>query len=236
MSAAALASDNWLALVAAIRGRPDDDTPRLVAADWLSDTGERSLDAWAGFIRDQVKLTRLERDHVYADGCDCAPCRTERATVRAYDQWGYHWFAAVWGMCDVVLDPPSPRCYHRGFVESITGKMESWYLSAVPGQLGSVFNGSPLLRGNFALYPVPAYQYIPSNPAWLITVSTGLGQRQHIYADIRRTAPHSTAGESTVKPGGPSRVANGVRLAVGNAIRKRRAVVEPNNGNGGRPR
>ena len=40
-------------LVAAITARPGDDTPRLIAADWLDDRGEH---AYASFIRDQIQL------------------------------------------------------------------------------------------------------------------------------------------------------------------------------------
>lgn len=44
------------ALLAAIRGAPDDDTPRLVWADWHEDRG-RPL--YAEFVRAQVELARL---------------------------------------------------------------------------------------------------------------------------------------------------------------------------------
>jgi uncharacterized protein (TIGR02996 family) len=44
---------DWLALVAAIRATPDDDLPRLVAADWLEEHGEPER---AEFIRLQCEL------------------------------------------------------------------------------------------------------------------------------------------------------------------------------------
>ncbi len=47
------------ALLAAIRDRPDDDTPRLAYADWLDDAGDA---ARAEFVRVQVQLARLP-DH-----------------------------------------------------------------------------------------------------------------------------------------------------------------------------
>jgi uncharacterized protein (TIGR02996 family) len=43
------------ALIAAICARPDDDTPRLVYADWLDDHGWEDR---ADFIRDQIALSR----------------------------------------------------------------------------------------------------------------------------------------------------------------------------------
>ena len=44
------------AILAAVLGRPDDDTPRLVYADYLDDVGEH---ARAAFIRVHVKLGRI---------------------------------------------------------------------------------------------------------------------------------------------------------------------------------
>jgi uncharacterized protein (TIGR02996 family) len=47
----------WLALLRAICAAPDDDTPRLVAADWLEEHGDPDR---AAFIRIQCELARLE--------------------------------------------------------------------------------------------------------------------------------------------------------------------------------
>lgn len=44
------------ALLAAVKATPDDDTPRLVYADWLDDCGEGDR---AAFIRVQVELARV---------------------------------------------------------------------------------------------------------------------------------------------------------------------------------
>jgi uncharacterized protein (TIGR02996 family) len=49
-----LASAEWAGLVASIRFAPDDDTARLVAAEWLDDTRRPELEAWAELIRVQV--------------------------------------------------------------------------------------------------------------------------------------------------------------------------------------
>src|SRR5262245_2593359 len=45
--------------LAAIRAAPDDDTPRLVYADWLDEHGDPDR---AEFIRVQVELARLAQD------------------------------------------------------------------------------------------------------------------------------------------------------------------------------
>ena len=47
------------AFLDAIRESPDDDAPRLVYADWLTDNGDPQR---AEFIRAQVRLARLPED------------------------------------------------------------------------------------------------------------------------------------------------------------------------------
>ncbi len=55
--------DERRALMAAIIANPDDDTPRLVFADWLQEHGDEHDRARAEFIRLQVETARLpERD------------------------------------------------------------------------------------------------------------------------------------------------------------------------------
>jgi uncharacterized protein (TIGR02996 family) len=48
-----------LALLYAICREPDDDTPRLVYADWLDETGEGLLQAFAAFIRQSIQDVRF---------------------------------------------------------------------------------------------------------------------------------------------------------------------------------
>jgi len=45
------------ALLRAICDHPDDDTPRLVFADWLDEQGGEINTAWAELIRDQIRLS-----------------------------------------------------------------------------------------------------------------------------------------------------------------------------------
>lgn len=47
------------ALLRAILDRPTDETPRLVLADWLDDTGLPENAAWAGYIRARCQAARL---------------------------------------------------------------------------------------------------------------------------------------------------------------------------------
>jgi uncharacterized protein (TIGR02996 family) len=50
------------ALIAAIRAAPEDDTPRLVCADWFEEQGDEASVARAEFIRTQVARARLAVD------------------------------------------------------------------------------------------------------------------------------------------------------------------------------
>src|SRR5262249_10209806 len=54
--------DQARAFLQAIREAPDDDTPRLIFADWLDDHGGAAERARAGFIRAQIALARLDPD------------------------------------------------------------------------------------------------------------------------------------------------------------------------------
>jgi uncharacterized protein (TIGR02996 family) len=53
-------SPEYAAFIARIREQPDDDLPRLVAADWLEEQGEAEL---AEFVRVQVELALLRNRH-----------------------------------------------------------------------------------------------------------------------------------------------------------------------------
>jgi uncharacterized protein (TIGR02996 family) len=54
------------ALLAAVCDRPDDDTPRLVLADWLDDHGQPER---AAFVRAQVELARTPAWEPFCDLC-----------------------------------------------------------------------------------------------------------------------------------------------------------------------
>jgi uncharacterized protein (TIGR02996 family) len=58
--------DDHAALVAAVVDRPDDDTPRLVLADWLDDHGHADR---AAFVRAQVELARTPEWEPFAVAC-----------------------------------------------------------------------------------------------------------------------------------------------------------------------
>ena len=47
------------ALMRAVCDNPDDDTPRLIFADWLDENGDETDRVWAQFIRLQCQLARM---------------------------------------------------------------------------------------------------------------------------------------------------------------------------------
>jgi uncharacterized protein (TIGR02996 family) len=69
------------AFLEAIADNPDDDTPRLVYADWLDDHGDAHR---AEFIRVQCELARLPaEDPRRTDLGVAGPCRTPAAAAAA---------------------------------------------------------------------------------------------------------------------------------------------------------
>jgi len=113
MNDSPLAHPEWLALVASMRFAPDDDTPRLVGADWLTETNRPELIAWGEFIRYQCEEARHPRLHPWQDSCDCTRCRCQRKAVTIADRWLHEWRWHTWDVAPV--DAPL-QMWQRGFV------------------------------------------------------------------------------------------------------------------------
>jgi len=96
------------ALLTAILANPDEDTPRLVFADWLDENGSGSSAARAEFIRVQVEVTRRPERHPYS-----LPHRAKLTRfVELFEAHAKEWLA--------VVGVPTPRAiFRRGFVEEI---------------------------------------------------------------------------------------------------------------------
>ena len=108
------------ALLRAVFAHPDDDTPRLVFADFLDDHGEARR---AAFIRDQIECARHANRH-------------ELDTYHTFLQWKDAAFAGecaldVWGVAAEFLFPLAS--WKRGFLESPAWTFEVWedYAAAV---------------------------------------------------------------------------------------------------------
>ncbi|MFO0797325.1 MAG: TIGR02996 domain-containing protein [Gemmataceae bacterium] len=96
------------ALYAAVLAAPDDDTPRLVYADYLDDTGVRADGIRARFIRNQVALARAEPwseeyDQLFRD--------TDPVEVHYRKAW-------VTGIDGIVI--PDGNAFERGFLGRVT--------------------------------------------------------------------------------------------------------------------
>src|SRR4051794_1869690 len=96
-----------IALLAAIRANPDEDTPRLVYADWLDEhacgDSAASNEARAEFIRAQCEFARVE---------DADPDRTEQLSARVDElvaKFGPGWAKGF------PHTPGKPLRFWRGF-------------------------------------------------------------------------------------------------------------------------
>lgn len=98
------------AFLAAIAGRPDDDLPRLVYADWLDDHDEP---ARAEFIRVQIELARLPLNDPRRPEL---AARERRLLTDHRDAWRLPQF------------PDQVQTFRRGFVERIAATGE-WLLA-----------------------------------------------------------------------------------------------------------
>jgi uncharacterized protein (TIGR02996 family) len=143
--------------LAAVIAAPDDDNPRLIAADWLDERG----DVRGEFIRVQVELARTPEPAVTTQGriaaddvddmrsrcrrCREVPaglcrwhelCRRERELL---DRYTFGFIAApsvphrAWRLDSDPLcadDPAFLGCtFRRGFIESITCDWASWLIA-----------------------------------------------------------------------------------------------------------
>jgi len=139
------------AFLAAILASPQDDTPRLVYADWLDDQTEKGNDPRAEFIRVQCERARIDTEQTptrYAEqwaidnnlriaAPACADFWGRVAFLRRRErellsEFGFRWlhpFAEILSaagtftgnLVDVLL-----RHFRRGFVESVTLSAEVW--------------------------------------------------------------------------------------------------------------
>jgi uncharacterized protein (TIGR02996 family) len=157
----------YQALLAAVVAAPDDDLPRLIAADWLD---ERGFTERAELIRTQVAL---ERAGFCRDECrnrmdyTCRVCelhqrqRSPLVNFPAAPYWGLP--AALTGTHphrDVTHPEPGIRChgrgvrefafvFRRGFVHTVRGELTDW-LRVAP----AVVDAHPLRRIEISDMPV----------------------------------------------------------------------------------
>ena len=97
------------ALIQSIRENPDDDTPRLIFADWLESTGEWIDAMRATYIRAQCQAAQVGWDHP-------DKARSQKVFDEIQEQCVLRWFAAL----DEIGYPLDALEFHRGFISSLT--------------------------------------------------------------------------------------------------------------------
>jgi uncharacterized protein (TIGR02996 family) len=169
------------ALYAAVLARPDDDTPRLVYADCLDETGDRADGIRARFIRNQVALARAEPWSAEYDAL-------YRATAPV--EWHYK---KEWAPGTDGIALPAGHAYARGFLVGVTCHSKKF-----------VTHGAAL----FARQPVRAVQFVVMNSTRGAATAEELAACPHLarlhtltlagslvdadYADQLAASPHAT--------------------------------------------
>jgi uncharacterized protein (TIGR02996 family) len=105
------------ALLAAVAAEPEDDTPRLVMADWLDENGDPFR---AEFIRTQLEVRRLD---FYTARSAALRRRVEALHKKHGKQW----------LKDDGLGKPRFAVFRRGFVEQVTFDDCDVFLRDAPG-------------------------------------------------------------------------------------------------------
>lgn len=128
-----MTSTNGTALRASIILHPDDDTPRLVYADYLDEIADAGSDGsesadTAEFIRAQIALTKLRHDN---DGeSHRIWLLYDRVNLLLYRRWAGWTLHVPQGR---PLGHPglyAPPTFHRGFISHITCPYEAWVYAA----------------------------------------------------------------------------------------------------------
>jgi uncharacterized protein (TIGR02996 family) len=126
---------DWPAFLAAIIAEPDEDTPRLVAADFLEENGDPER---AAFIRAQVGLAVLEASGLGKSLEADELRKKERAFLGRFSVYPHLWAMTD---CPELVSVVSPRTssrlgvqvegierlgWRRGFVESVRCPAAEW--------------------------------------------------------------------------------------------------------------
>lgn len=110
----------------AILAAPEDDSPRLIYADWLEERGDVARTARASFIRAQCELAHTDACPEYGNWrCTCQTCQLlrqeEEAWLAGRDYWPDELPFVIRGDATNELS-----CWQRGFVEEITLRLSDW--------------------------------------------------------------------------------------------------------------
>jgi uncharacterized protein (TIGR02996 family) len=126
----------WAALLRAVCAEPDDDTPRLVAADWLEEQGDPDR---AALIRLQIELARLKAAGLGETPEAEALRRKEQAYLEPPSHHGPLWAAQecpelvrfrprehAANPLDASVEGAEQVVFRRGFVEEVICPAAEW--------------------------------------------------------------------------------------------------------------
>lgn len=134
-------------LLAAIIAEPDDDLPRLIAADWLDDHSECER---ADLIRTQIEavavlnaITSFQWE-AQKDFDDLQRVRDFQAAreMATLNIWRMVWQREV---CPFLVEP---QLFYRGFIESITVSWQDWLTHNA-----AIIAATPLREVRLATWP-----------------------------------------------------------------------------------
>jgi uncharacterized protein (TIGR02996 family) len=123
------------ALLAAVIAHPDDDTPRLVMADWFQENGQETR---AEFIRVQCELAKTICSPLCFLPAQFSRCVCERANhlirnEELFVKWAKGAVMPLWGYGSYSptlvdsWDHDNPLlCFSRGFVSAVTCSGSDW--------------------------------------------------------------------------------------------------------------
>lgn len=181
------------ALVKAIRDQPDDDTVRLVYADYLQEQGQ---DERAEFVRVEVALGAAEREYdecLKADIHHTDPTRqavTDRiASLRPRSNVLWTLGIAVGGFLDLCPAAWGGAIWHRGCIENLTGVVwENWLAYA-----DAILERHPVRRVTLATPPDVRFEDVVRRLLY-----TGAARTEAVYREewtVRAPGRPAEAGE-----------------------------------------
>ncbi len=129
--------------------RPDDDTVRLVYADYLDEHDEPER---AEFIRGQIEMARDWPKHVLTKGCRCKSCKRFRRLDTLARPRIKEWAGPVFAPCVQIR-------WYRGFIETIEIPEDSLILKGIAE---SIFAAHPITMVSFTnRQPFPSFSGLP---------------------------------------------------------------------------
>src|SRR5882672_7014009 len=115
------------ALLAAIFAHPEEDTPRLVYADWLDEQGGESNAARAEYIRLEIEHARNFPERQWSK-------EKADAQKRASELFAKHhrdWFGALYGRRSLLRGAQASVQYRRGFPYEVYANNPAGFIAAV---------------------------------------------------------------------------------------------------------